>query len=178
MRAWRGDNAKAIEAFSEYVRLEPDEKLAAAAWKLALVLTFGHGMEGQADYVQHSLIYQIREPQALFDLLQKLREENRLVNVQVSEDQTALSGVLLEKAGFGLLTATGVPTGPVRLGAYLVLVGGMLRLWNTSQTAIDQVATGAVRSGRRPQRAPATAKHGYLLRRADRGTGVSLECHE
>ena len=161
VRALRGDNAKAIEALSEYLRLEPDEKQAAAAWKLALVLTFGHGMESQADYVQHSLIYQIREPQALFDLLQKLREENRLVNVQVSEDQTALSGVLLEKAGFGLVTATGVPSGPVKLGAYLVLVGGMLRLWNTSQSAIDQLrqelfARGGGLSEPRQQRVPAT----------------------
>ena len=161
VRAWRGDNAKAIEAFNEYLRLEPDETQAAAAWRLALALTFGQGMESQADYVQHSLIYQIREPQALFDLLQKLREENRLVNVQVSEDQTALSGVLLEKSGFGLVTATGVPSVPVKLGAYLVLVGGMLRLWNTSQTAIDQLrqelfARGGGLSEPRQQRVPAS----------------------
>jgi tetratricopeptide (TPR) repeat protein len=139
IRAWRGDNAKAIEAFDQYLRLEPDEALAAGAWKLALVLSLGRGLENQADYVQHTLIYQVRDAKVFFDVLQKLREENRLVNVQVSEDQNALSGVLLEKAGLGLVTTTGSPSGPAKLGAYLLLVGGMLRFWNTSQPAIDQL---------------------------------------
>ena len=157
VRAWRGDNAKAIEAFDQYVRLEADEVLAAAAWKLALILSFGRGLENQADYVQHTLLYQIRDPKLLFDLLQKLREENRLVNVQVSEDQSALSGVLLEKSGLGLVTATGLPSGPAKLGAYLLLVGGMLRLWNTKEQAIDQLrqellARGAGLSEPRQQR--------------------------
>lgn len=138
-RAWRGDNAKAIEALDQYLRLETDEGKAAAAWKLALLLSFGRGLENQADYVQHTLVYQIRDAKFLFDLLQKLREENRLVNVQVSEDQTALSGVMLEKAGSGLVTGTGLPSGPAKLGAYLLLMGGILRLWNTSQQAIDQI---------------------------------------
>ncbi len=139
IRAWRGDNAKAIEAFDQYVRLESDEALAAGAWKLALVLSFGRGLENQADYVQHTLLYQVRDAKVFFDFLQKLREENRLVNVQVSEDQNALSGVLLEKAALGLVTTTGLPSGPAKLGAYLLLVGGMLRFWNTSQPAIDQL---------------------------------------
>src|SRR5581483_12388515 len=96
---------------------------AATAWKLAQVLTFGHGMENQADYLQHTLAYQIRD-QRFFEFLDKLREENRLTNVQVSEDQTAMSGILLEKTGMGLITGAGRPSGPVKLGAYMLLLGG------------------------------------------------------
>ena len=112
------------------------------------MLTFAHGLENHADYVQHTLLYQIRD-QRFFEFLDKLREENRLVNVQVSEDRTAMSAVLLEKAGGGLVTGAGLPSGPVKLAGYFLLMGGILRLWNTNQESIDQLkqemlAQGAV----------------------------------
>ncbi len=148
IRAWQGENAKAIEALDQFVRLEKDESKAAAAWKLAQVLTFAHGLENHADYVQHTLLYQIRD-QRFFEFLDKLRAENRLVNVQVSEDRTAMSAVLLEKAGGGLVTGAGLPSGPAKMAAYFLLMSGILRLWNTNQQAIDQLkqemlAQGAV----------------------------------
>ncbi len=139
VRAWQGDNAKAVDALEHYVRLEQDEKLAAAAWKLALALTFARGMEDRGDYVQHTVLFQLRDPKFFFEFLDKLRDENRLVNVQISEDQTSLSGVLLEKAGAGLVTGTGLPSAPVKLGAYLLFMGGIVRLWNTNPESLEQI---------------------------------------
>ena len=128
-----------MDALEHYVRLEQDEKLAASAWKLALALTFARGMEERGDYVQHTLLYQLRDPKFFFEFLDKLRDENRLVNVQISEDQTSLSGVLLEKSGAGLVTGAGLPSAPAKLGAYLLFMGGIVRLWNTNPEAIDQI---------------------------------------
>jgi tetratricopeptide (TPR) repeat protein len=162
VRAWQGDNGKAVDALENYVRVEQDEKLAASGWKLAQTLTFARGMEDRSDYVQHTLLYQLRDPKFFFEFLDKLRDENRLVNVQISEDQTTLSGVLLEKSGAGLVTGAGVPSAPAKLGAYLLFMGGIVRLWNTNPEAIEQIrqelgsrASGSMNEVKSPK-APAT----------------------
>jgi tetratricopeptide (TPR) repeat protein len=141
IRAWMGENAKAVETLGKYVEMESDESRAADAWKLAQTLMFARGLEDQADFVQHTLLYQLRDPKFFFGLLDKLRDENRLVNVQISEDQTSLSGVLLEKAGSGLVTGvgTGLASGPAKLGAYLLFMGGIVRFWNTNPEALEKI---------------------------------------
>src|SRR5262249_44315780 len=58
--AWMGDNPKALDALDRYVNLEPDKARAGAAWALAEVLRLGQGMEDQADYVEHTALFQIR----------------------------------------------------------------------------------------------------------------------
>src|SRR5207302_354367 len=65
VQAWLGDNAHALESLDHYVALEPDESQAADAWTLGEVLRSGHGMEDQADYLEHSTLYQMRDPQAV-----------------------------------------------------------------------------------------------------------------
>jgi tetratricopeptide (TPR) repeat protein len=136
-RAWLGDNQRALEALDRYVGLEADESRAALAWALAEALRFGQGMEDQADYVEHSILYQIRDPQKLIDLLHVLQNERRLTAVQVSEEQGLISGVLLDQGG--LVTAGAAGTSYPKLGAYLLVMGGeLLRLWSTNTEALDR----------------------------------------
>src|SRR5262249_39760996 len=90
-RARVRDNAPAVEALDRYVALEPDDAKAAEAWTLAEVLRCGHGMEEQADYRDYSASYQVRDPQALVAILQKLEESRRLAGLQANEQEGILS---------------------------------------------------------------------------------------
>src|SRR5207302_10057511 len=99
VRAWLGENGTAVEALDRYVALEPDDNRAASAWALAEVLRFGQGMEDQADWVEHSAMFQLREPQQIVNLLQVWQEERRLTAVQVRQEEGLLSGIVLDKAG-------------------------------------------------------------------------------
>jgi tetratricopeptide (TPR) repeat protein len=136
-RAWLGDNARALEALDRYVALEPDETRAAAAWDLGEVLRFGHGMEDQADYVEHFVIYSIRNPQTLFGFLQKWEEERRLVGVNVQQEEGIVTGMVLDR-GTGLITAGALPQS-AKLGAYLMIAGGLIRLWHTNADSLERV---------------------------------------
>jgi tetratricopeptide (TPR) repeat protein len=137
LRAWLGDNRGALEALDNYTRLEPDESRAAAAWTLGEVLRFGQGMEDQADYVEHSAVFQVRDPQRFVNLMQEWQREQRLTAVQVRQEEGTLSGLILDRAG--LLTTGAAPSRYSKLGAYLLLVGDMLRLWHTDRDALERV---------------------------------------
>src|SRR5205823_8416812 len=96
-RAWLGDNRGALEALEEYVGREPDETKAANAWAIAEILRLGHGMEEQADYVENSVFYQIREPQALFRVLGEWEKDRRFVPVQIDQERGMITGMVLER---------------------------------------------------------------------------------
>jgi tetratricopeptide (TPR) repeat protein len=136
VRAWLGDNAASLEALDRYVTLEPDEERAATAWALAEVLRFGQGMEDQADWVEHSALYQIRQPEPLLQFLQRGQEQGQLVSVQVVKEQGLLTGIVLDTGP--LLTAG--PTRYPKLGAYLMIVGDLVRLWTTNPDGLDRAA--------------------------------------
>jgi tetratricopeptide (TPR) repeat protein len=157
-RSWLGDNARALEALDRYVSLEGDEGRAAAAWSLGEVLRFGAGMEDQADYVEHSVLLQLRDAQRFFQVLQEWENERRLTGVQVRQEEGVISALVLEKVT--ALTAESAARQLPHLGAYLLLVGGMLRLWHTNADALDRVrqelqqragpALGGAHTGRTP----------------------------
>jgi tetratricopeptide (TPR) repeat protein len=136
VRAWLGDNRAALEALERYVRLEPDEDRAAFAWALAEVLRFGQGMEDQADYVEHTALFQIRDPQRLFQLLQEWQQEHRLAAVQVRQQEGVVSGVVLDSGG--LVTSAGAANPYPKLGAYLLVVQDLLRLWSTNPDGLER----------------------------------------
>ncbi|HEV3203680.1 MAG TPA: tetratricopeptide repeat protein, partial [Gemmataceae bacterium] len=86
-RAWLGENREAIEALDRYLGLEKDESKAAETWALAEVLRCGHGMEEIANYIEHALMFQIRDPNQLSVLLNSWGEQGRLVGMQQNEEQ-------------------------------------------------------------------------------------------
>jgi hypothetical protein len=132
-----GENHGALEALKQYVGLEPEENRAAAAWALGEVLRFGQGMEDEADYVEHFAVFQIREPQRISNVLQEWQRERRLTGVQVRQEDGLISGIILDRAG--LLTAGPATNQASKLGAYLLIVQAMLRIWNTNQEALERI---------------------------------------
>jgi tetratricopeptide (TPR) repeat protein len=159
VRAWLGNNREAIDALDHYVSLEPNENQAGAAWALAEGLRFGQGMEDQADYVEHSAMFQVREPQKISNLLQELQRERRLIGVQVDEQQGVLTGIVTDQTG--LVTAGACAGMTPHLGAYLMIIGDLFRLWSVSSESLDRVRrdlqqrVGPALSDARMQRGPA-----------------------
>jgi predicted Zn-dependent protease len=135
-RAWLGDNAGALQALDRYVELESDEGRAGAAWALGEVLRCGQGMEEKADYLEHSALYQLRDPQRLFETFQEWERVGRLAGLQVNQEQNIVSAVVLDTGP--VLTATPTPGQTARLAAYLLLVPGLVRLWHVNKETLDR----------------------------------------
>jgi tetratricopeptide (TPR) repeat protein len=133
-KAWLGDNSGAVEALDRYVTLEPEEARAASAWVLAAVLRCGHGMEGLADYLEHSAMFQLGNPEPVVQFLQRWETEGRLVGVKISQETGVVTGVVVET--LPALTPELAATQAPGLSAYLLLVGGLLRLWQTNLQAL------------------------------------------
>jgi tetratricopeptide (TPR) repeat protein len=136
-RAWLGQNGSAIEALDRYVALEADEERAGAAWALAEVLRCGQGLEEQADYVDHSVLYQLRNPEPLFALFQEWEKSRKLVNLQVNEEQNIVNGLVLDSSP----VLAGMPSvgQTARIGAHLLLVPGLLHLRFPNKEALDRI---------------------------------------
>ncbi len=137
VRAWLGDNRGALEGLENYVRLEPDEGRAASAWTLGEVLRFGQGMEDLSDHIEHSAVYQIKDPQRLSSFLQEWERERRLIGIQVGQQEGVISGVVLDRGG--LLTAGASANLSAKLGAYLLILGDLLRLWSPKEEGLERV---------------------------------------
>lgn len=139
VRSWLGDNRGAIEALGRYAELEPDEARVAAAWALAEVLRFGYGMEDQADYVEYSYLFRMRDPRPVVAFLQDLERQRRFLLMQTREDQFFVVGLILE-ATTGLTEEHQASRLP-RLGAYLLISNEILRLSHTNPEAVDHIRT-------------------------------------
>jgi len=136
-KAWLGDNAAAISALHRSVQLDMDEDRAARTWALAEVLLCGHGLEEQANFVEHTAIFPIRQPQQLVQVIQDLQRQRRLIGTQVRQEEGILTGILVEKVQSLTphLAASQLP----RIGAYFLVVGDMLRLWNVNKETFDAI---------------------------------------
>jgi tetratricopeptide (TPR) repeat protein len=135
-RAWLGDNRGAVEALDNYVPREPDETKAAAAWDLAEVLLCGQGMEDQADFVEHSFMFQMRDPEQVVRFLGQWEQERRLAGIQVHQEQGILTAMVLDRVT--ALTPELAATQPPRFAAHLFILGGMLRLSGPNRDALDR----------------------------------------
>jgi tetratricopeptide (TPR) repeat protein len=138
-RAWFGDNAAALTALDRSVQLDSDEEHAAQTWALAEVLRCGHGLEEQADYVEHTAMFPMRNPEAFIRILHEFESERRLIGVQVRQEDGIVTAVLVEKvtALTPELAARQLP----RLGAYMMVMGDMVRLWNCNKETFEAALT-------------------------------------
>ncbi len=135
-RAWYGDNPAALEALERYIELEQDEDQGAAAWALAEVLRSGQGMEDSSDYVNYHVIGEVRDGNAIANLLGELEQEYRLIGTQVDEQTQVLTAMILEKVQS--LTPESQGREAPRLGAYIMLVGDRMRLWSANKELLDK----------------------------------------
>ena len=139
-RAWLGRNADALEAIDRYVALEPDEAEAAKAWAIGEVLRLGQGMEDQADYVEYSTIAQVRDPQAIANALNELGRKQLLSGVQVSEEQGVVTAAILDPPPPALTPELEAKQSP-HLGAFMVMMQGILRLWHINKESLERAFT-------------------------------------
>jgi len=135
-RAWLGDNSGAVEDLDRYVTQEPDDKLAAAAWELALVLHYGVGMEDRGDWQEHGVLYQIRHPQAFGDLINDWVKQNRLVALRADEEQKYVTGILTDQQ----TTLVASVEGPkfANYGGSFLIAGTMVRLSSTNPEGLQR----------------------------------------
>jgi tetratricopeptide (TPR) repeat protein len=136
-QAWLGENAAAVDAFGKYVEREPDEAKAGAAWALAELLRCGHGMERQADFVEHRVVMVLSDPRPMVNLLQAWEQGRRLIGMRSDPEQGMLSALVLEEAPSLVLSGASSP--PARLAAYLLVVGNVAQFWHPVPESLDKV---------------------------------------
>jgi tetratricopeptide (TPR) repeat protein len=137
-RAWLGDNRGALEALERYVNLETDDAAAAQSWALSEVLRCGYGVDDDTDYHEESIFFQLRDMQQLLPVLQEWEQSRKLIAAQILEAEQALTGLLLDTATG--LTVAGVASHSGKIGAYLILVGDLLRLRSPRKEALERVS--------------------------------------
>ena len=138
VRAWLGDNHKALAALDRFLELEPDEGRATQAAALAEVLRCGQGLEDEADYREYSVVLTCRDLQPLAALLEEWHKAGRLV-VLPTRDQGALAGMILEPLGATIVTAAPTDTQERKIGAYLLVAGDRLRLWGPREESFNRL---------------------------------------
>jgi tetratricopeptide (TPR) repeat protein len=104
---------------------------------LAEVLRCGHGMEEQTDYHEYTCLFQIRDAEQVFRIINEWQQARRLIGIQVNEQQGILTGVIVD-AQPTLTVGPGIASA-ARLLAYLLVGGGMLRLWSPIKEAVDRL---------------------------------------
>lgn len=96
IRAWVGDNAKAIEALQKSIDLESDESRIAEAVALVEVLRCGAGLENECDYIEYTAMLPVRDVKAVGNALGTWEDLGRLMLQQPEKDSPVLTGMLLE----------------------------------------------------------------------------------
>ena len=119
--------------------LENDEEARRASWALAEVLLCGHGLMDQADFVENTVTFPIRNPDQLVKVLQDLQQRRRLIGVTVRQEDGILSGMLVEKVQ--ALTPELASNQMARLGCYIMVIADVLRLWNANKGMLDTMAS-------------------------------------
>jgi tetratricopeptide (TPR) repeat protein len=137
VRAWLGDNARAIEALERSIDLERDDGRAEEAGALAEVLRCGHGMTDLSDYQLHWQFFRVADAQAIIKVLEEWGQKQRLVGVHPDQQTGSLSAIVLEETpNFGL--GIGAPVS--RAQAHLFVMGDQLQLWHTDPDRVAKVA--------------------------------------
>jgi len=137
VRAWVGNPEAAVEALSRSMELETDELKAAETGALMEVLRCGEGMEGQSDYVEHRVYFQLQQPQPFVALLEEWSRASRLAGVQQDQESGTLSALILEQTTqFGI----GIGAPVAKLASYMFLIGNIIRLWHPNKDSVAKVA--------------------------------------
>jgi hypothetical protein len=126
-----------VEALNKSIELEWDDAKAQESAALVEVLRCGHGMENEADYLEHRVYMPVRDPQALFGLLQAWDQEQKIVAAQADPEGQHFSCLVVEALPNLLDTGTTM----ARVRANLSLSGGVLRLWSIDADSVKGVAT-------------------------------------
>jgi tetratricopeptide (TPR) repeat protein len=135
--AWLGEQPKAVEALLKSVDLETDDHRAEEAAALVEVLRCGHGMENDADYLEHGFVFPIRDPNPVMQWLQGMAEARRLLGIQQDREAGAMSAMIVEELP-SLLAVGG--TTMARVVGKLTIAQGLVRLWHPDRDTVAAVA--------------------------------------
>jgi tetratricopeptide (TPR) repeat protein len=138
VRAWLGDNPKALEALDRHLDREPDDDRATSSAALQEVLRCGLGLEEVGDYREHVFLYQFRDPKPIDAILQDWVRSQRLVPMQ-SGKEGSFVGLLLEMSDTGLITAGNPGADSGRFAAYLLISGNVLRVSSPLKEPYDRL---------------------------------------
>ncbi len=136
IRAWQGENAKALQHLEKYVEKESEEAPAVEAWALAEVMRLGDGMEGQADYLHYRHLLRFGNPNSIVNQLQEWDRSGRLVGVRTDQENGVIAGLLLEETT-GLIGAAAPAA--VGVGAQFAIVRDTLSLSHSSKEMLDKI---------------------------------------
>jgi Tetratricopeptide repeat len=136
VEAWLGNNAASVEALGQYVEHETDELKAGEAWALAEVLRCGHGMENEADVVEHRAVCLLNDPNAIIPWLQEWERTHRLIILGSNAEAGVLSALILEEVTSLVLSGASAP--PAKLGAYVMIAGNVLQLWHPIKESLEK----------------------------------------
>ncbi len=140
VRAWQGENAKAVEHFDKYIEKEPSEEKTAAAAALIEVLRLGDEMADQADYLQHRHLLRFGNADAMVNLIQEWDRAGRLVGVRSDQENGVLVGLLLQEST-GLIGAAAPAA--VAVGAQFAVVRDTLSLTHTNHDTLTKIVAEA-----------------------------------
>jgi tetratricopeptide (TPR) repeat protein len=135
VRAWLGDNDRAVEALNRSIELDNDEARTEEAGALAEVLRMGLGMEDETDYLEHRAFLQIREPDGVGKAINAWGQAGRLIVVNADREQGIFSAIVLEETP-NLGVDVGTPV--ARLQSYMVVDGHTIRFWHSSRPMLDR----------------------------------------
>jgi len=135
VRAWLGDNHRAVEALGRAIDLDSDEARNEEAGALAEVLRMGLGMEDETDYLEHRAFLQIRDPDPVGKAISEWAQSGRMVIVNADREQGIFSALVLEETPD---LGVGVGTPVARLQSYMVLDGQAVRFWHSSRPMLDR----------------------------------------
>jgi tetratricopeptide (TPR) repeat protein len=137
VRAWLGEQPAAVEALKKSVELEWDDAKAEEAAALIEVLRCGHGMEDDNDYTEFRVYMPVRDPEAVFKLLQVWDQEHRVLAPQADPNGQFFSCLLVEELPSLLDTGTSM----AKVVANLTVANGVLRLWHADAENVKKIAT-------------------------------------
>jgi hypothetical protein len=137
VRAWIGEQPAAVEALKKSIELEWDDDKAEETAALIEVLRCGQGMEDDTDYHEFRVYFPVRDPQALFQLIQVWDQERRILAPQADPDGQFFSCMIVEELPNLLDTGTTM----ARVVANVSIAQGILRLWHGDAEPVKKIAT-------------------------------------
>jgi len=137
VRAWLGDQGPALEALSKSLELEYDDANAEETAALIEVLKCAQGMEAESDYREFRYYLQIRDPNAVLQLLQAWDAEGRIMGAQSDESGQNFGCMVVEPLPMLLDTGTTM----AKVLGNLTINGGLVRLWSGNKDAALKLAT-------------------------------------
>jgi len=137
VQAWLGENGKAIDSLEKANDLESDDAQVAETGALIEVLRCGEGMEDDSDYIEHRIFFQMHDAEPVVRLLEEWSRGGRMSGAQQDQETGTLSALILEDVP---KFDAGIGTPASRLGAYMLIVGNIMRLWSPRKERLDAVA--------------------------------------